>query len=42
MEEKKETQSSRLLQEQAEYRCRLAQRKVRDAFQKCSHLNPFF
>ncbi|XP_029704601.1 pleckstrin homology-like domain family B member 1 isoform X1 [Takifugu rubripes] len=27
MEEKKETQSSRLLQEQAEYHCRLAQRK---------------
>lgn len=32
MEEKKETQSSRLLQEQAEYHCRLAQRKVRNVF----------
>lgn len=30
MEEKKETQSSRLLQEQAEYHYRLAQRKVRN------------
>lgn len=32
MEEKKETQSSRLLQEQAEHHCRLAQRKVRNVF----------
>lgn len=32
MEEKKETQSSRLLQEQAEHHCRLAQRKVGNFF----------
>lgn len=32
MEEKKETQSSRLLQEQAELHHRLAQRKVRNLF----------
>lgn len=32
MEEKKETQSSRLLQEQAEFHRRLAQRKVRNVF----------
>lgn len=32
MEERKETQSSHLLQEQAESRCRLAQRKVRTLF----------
>lgn len=32
MEEKRETQSSRLLQEQAEFHHRLAQRKVRSQF----------
>lgn len=40
MEEKKETQSSRLLQEQAEFHRRLAQRKVRNVLQemKCVKL----
>lgn len=42
MEERKETQSSRLLQEQAESRCRLAQRKVRTLFVAGDEYGGFF